>query len=70
MKRLGLGVVEEARREGSTIARASAKIASVPANVRRSRVRGIPTKRGRMAVTSHETNGPQLGSGVASVIGC
>jgi len=50
MKRLGLGVVEEGRREGSTIASASVEIASVLANVGRSRVRGIPTKRGRMPV--------------------
>jgi hypothetical protein len=50
MKRLGLGVVEEGRREGSAIASASIEIASVLANVRRSRVRGIPTKRGRMSM--------------------
>ncbi len=50
MKRLGLGVVEEARREGSAIASASVEIASVLANIRRSWVRGIPTKRGRMSV--------------------
>jgi len=50
MKRLGLGVVEEGRREGSAIASASVEIASVLANLRRSWVRGIPTKRGRMSV--------------------
>ena len=50
MKRLGFGVVEEGRREGSAIASASVEIASVLANVRRSRVRGIPAKRGRMSM--------------------
>ena len=50
VKRLGFGVVEEGRREGSAVASASVEIASVPANVRRSRVRGIPTKRGRMSM--------------------
>ena len=48
VKRLGFGGVEEGRREGSTITSASVEIAPVLANVRRSRVRGIPTKRGRM----------------------
>ena len=48
VKRLGFGVVEEGRREGSTITSASVEIAPVLANVRRSRIRGIPTKRGRM----------------------